>query len=133
MALVSFTGSTQVGRQIGVRVAERLGKSLLELGGNNAIIVDENANLDLAVPAIVFGAVGTAGQRCTTTRRVLVHRSRAAELERRLIAAYGQVRIGDPLEPDTLMGPLIDAGAVARYSAAIAAAVTQGGTTAVRR
>ena len=128
VALVSFTGSTQVGRQIGVRVAERLGKSLLELGGNNAIIVDEAANLDLAVPAIVFGAVGTAGQRCTTTRRVLVHRSRAAELERRLVAAYGQVRIGDPLEPDTLMGPLIDAAAVARYLAAIAAAQAQGGT-----
>ena len=125
---MSFTGSTHVGRQVGVRVAERLGKSLLELGGNNAIIVDEGANLDLAVPAIVFGAVGTAGQRCTTTRRVLVHRSRAAELERRLIAAYGQVRIGDPLDPGTLMGPLIDAGAVARYLAAIAAAQSQGGT-----
>jgi len=105
VALVSFTGSTHVGRQIGVRVAERLGKSLLELGGNNALIVDEKANLDLAVPAIVFGAVGTAGQRCTTTRRVLVHRSRADELERRLIAAYAQVRIGDPLDADTLMGP----------------------------
>ena len=90
-------------------------------------------NLDLAVPAIVFGAVGTAGQRCTTTRRVLVHRSRAAELERRLIAAYGQVRIGDPLETDTLMGPLIDAGAVARYSAAVAAAAAAGRATAVRR
>ncbi len=128
VALVSFTGSTQVGRQIGVRVAERLGRSLLELGGNNAIIVDEAANLDLAVPAIVFGSVGTAGQRCTTTRRVLVHHSRAAELERRLVAAYGQVRIGDPLEPDTLMGPLIDAAAVARYLAAIAAARAQGGT-----
>jgi aldehyde dehydrogenase (NAD+) len=128
VALVSFTGSTQVGRQIGVRVAERLGKSLLELGGNNAIIVDEAANLNLAVPAIVFGAVGTAGQRCTTTRRVLVHHSRAAELERRLVAAYGQIRIGDPLEPGTLMGPLIDAGAVARYLAAIAAAQSQGGT-----
>jgi aldehyde dehydrogenase (NAD+) len=127
VALLSFTGSTQVGRRIGIRVAERLGKSLLELGGNNAIIVDANADLDLAVPAIVFGAVGTAGQRCTTTRRVLVHRSCAAELERRLIAAYGQVRIGDPLETDTLMGPLIDAGAVARYSAAIAAAAAQGG------
>jgi aldehyde dehydrogenase (NAD+) len=127
VALVSFTGSTQVGRQIGVRVAQRLGKSLLELGGNNALIVDEHANLDLAVPAIVFGAVGTAGQRCTTTRRVLVHRSRAAELERRLLAAYAQVRIGDPLEPGTLMGPLIDAGAVARYSAAIAAAQAEGG------
>jgi aldehyde dehydrogenase (NAD+) len=127
VALVSFTGSTHVGRQIGVRVAERLGRSLLELGGNNAIIVDDTANLDLAVPGIVFGAVGTAGQRCTTTRRVLVHRSRAAELERRLMAAYGQVRIGDPLEPDTLMGPLIDAGAVSRYSAAIAAAQAEGG------
>jgi aldehyde dehydrogenase (NAD+) len=127
VALVSFTGSTHVGRQIGVKVAERLGKSLLELGGNNAIIVDESANLDLAVPGIVFGAVGTAGQRCTTTRRVLVHRSRAAELERRLVAAYGQVRIGDPLSPKTLMGPLIDAGAVSRYSAAIAAAQTEGG------
>jgi aldehyde dehydrogenase (NAD+) len=127
VALVSFTGSTQVGRQIGVRVAQRLGKSLLELGGNNALIVDEHANLDLAVPAIVFGAVGTAGQRCTTTRRVLVHRSRAAELERRLLAAYAQVRIGDPLEPGTLMGPLIDAGAVARYTAAIAAAKGEGG------
>src|ERR1700678_2832501 len=127
VALVSFTGSTHVGRQIGVKVAERLGKSLLELGGNNAIIVDDSANLDLAVPGIVFGAVGTAGQRCTTTRRVLVHRSRAAELERRLVAAYAQVRIGDPLEPQTLMGPLIDAGAVARYSAAISAAQAQGG------
>jgi aldehyde dehydrogenase (NAD+) len=127
VALVSFTGSTHVGRQIGVRVAERLGKSLLELGGNNALIVDENANLDLAVPAIVFGAVGTAGQRCTSTRRVLVHRSRAAELERRLIAAYAQVLIGDPLDTNTLMGPLIDGGAVARYSAAIAAARAEGG------
>jgi aldehyde dehydrogenase (NAD+) len=127
VALVSFTGSTQVGRRIGVRVAERLGKSLLELGGNNAVIVDEQANLDLAVPAIVFGAVGTAGQRCTTTRRVLVHRSLAAELERRLIGAYGQVRIGDPLDSGTLMGPLIDADAVARYSAAIKAAQSEGG------
>jgi aldehyde dehydrogenase (NAD+) len=127
VALLSFTGSTAVGRQIGVKVAQRLGKSLLELGGNNAIIVDESANLDLAVPGIVFGAVGTAGQRCTTTRRVLVHRSRAAELEKRLIAAYGQVRIGDPLAADTLMGPLIDAGAVARYSAAVEAAQAEGG------
>jgi aldehyde dehydrogenase (NAD+) len=127
VALVSFTGSTHVGRQVGVRVAERLGKSLLELGGNNAIIVDESANLDLAVPAIVFGAVGTAGQRCTSTRRVLVARSRLAELERRLIAAYGQVRIGDPLDPGTLMGPLIDPAAVARFSKTIATAQAQGG------
>ena len=127
VALVSFTGSTHVGRQVGVRVAQRLGKSLLELGGNNAIIVDESANLDLAVPGIVFGAVGTAGQRCTTTRRVLAHRSIAAELERRLVAAYRQVRIGDPLDAGTLMGPLIDANAVARYSATIATAQSDGG------
>jgi aldehyde dehydrogenase (NAD+) len=127
VALISFTGSTEVGRQIGVRVAERLGKSLLELGGNNAVIVEETANLDIAVPAIVFGAVGTAGQRCTSTRRVLVHGSRAEELERRLIAAYGQIRIGDPLEPGTLMGPLIDAGAVSRYKSALEAAQAQGG------
>src|SRR5450432_2057818 len=127
VALLSFTGSTHVGRQIAIRIAGRLGKSLLELGGNNAIIVDASANLDLAVPAIVFGAVGTAGQRCTTTRRVLVHESRAAELERRLIAAYSQVRIGDPLDAGTLMGPLIDAGAVAKYAATLGAAKTQGG------
>ncbi|HEY2683181.1 MAG TPA: aldehyde dehydrogenase family protein [Steroidobacteraceae bacterium] len=126
-ALISFTGSTEVGRRVGVRVAERMGKSLLELGGNNAIIVDESADLDLAVPAIVFGAVGTAGQRCTSTRRVLVHRSRAVELERRLVAAYGQVHIGDPLDAKTLMGPLIDKSSVARYGAAIEAAKSQGG------
>ncbi len=96
--LVSFTGSTNVGRSVGARVAQRLGRSLLELGGNNAIIVDEHANLDLAVPSIVFGAVGTAGQRCTTTRRVFVHESRLGDLERRLVNAYRQVRIGDPLE-----------------------------------
>jgi aldehyde dehydrogenase (NAD+) len=112
--LLSFTGSTAVGRKVGERVAARMGKSLLELGGNNAIIVDEFANLDLAVPAIVFGAVGTAGQRCTTTRRVIVHESRLEELKERLVKAYGQVRIGDPLDPGTLMGPLIDEAAVER-------------------
>ncbi len=127
VGLVSFTGSTHVGREVGERVARRLGKSLLELGGNNAIIVDEFANLDLAVPSIVFGAVGTAGQRCTTTRRVLVHESRLAELASRLTRAYGQVRIGDPLEPQTLMGPLVDAGAVRQFEAAVAQAVASGG------
>jgi len=126
IALVSFTGSTPVGRKVGERVAARLGKSLLELGGNNAIIVDETANLDLAVPAIVFGAVGTAGQRCTSTRRVFMHQSVAAELERRLTNAYAQVRIGDPLDPATLMGPLIDAPAVERFESAIAAARSAG-------
>ena len=125
--LVSFTGSTAVGRDVGMRVAQRLGKSLLELGGNNAIIVDEHANLDLAVPAIVFGAVGTAGQRCTTTRRVLVHESRMAELEKRLVSAYRQVRIGDPLAQGTLMGPLIDGASVERFEAAVARAVALGG------
>ena len=127
VGLVSFTGSTQVGREVGERVARRLGKSLLELGGNNAIIIDESANLDLAVPSIVFGAVGTAGQRCTTTRRVFVHESRLAELEQRLTRAYAQVRIGDPLEAGTLMGPLIDSGAVKRFEAAVAQAVASGG------
>jgi L-aminoadipate-semialdehyde dehydrogenase len=126
--LVSFTGSTAVGRKVGERVAARLGKCLLELGGNNALIVDEFANLDLAVTSIVFGAVGTAGQRCTSTRRVFVHASRARELEGRLLAAYKQVRIGDPLKPDTLMGPLIDGAAVERYKQAIDTAKRAGGT-----
>jgi aldehyde dehydrogenase (NAD+) len=125
--LVSFTGSTAVGREVGQRVAARLGKSLLELGGNNAIIVDEFANLALAVPSIVFGAVGTAGQRCTSTRRVFVHESRLAELEQRLVRAYAQVRIGNPLEAGTLMGPLIDEGAVRRLESAVSTAVAAGG------
>jgi len=94
-----------LGRSVAERVARRLGKALLELGGNNAIIVDESADLKLAIPSIVFGAVGTAGQRCTTTRRVLVHRSRLAELEKKLAHAYTQVRIGNPIDPATLMGP----------------------------
>ncbi len=127
VALVSFTGSTAVGRGVGERVARRLGKVLLELGGNNAIIVDESADLELAVPSIVFGAVGTAGQRCTTTRRVLVHRSRLDELERKLVHAYAQVKIGNPMEPGVLMGPLIDKGAVERYSQAIQQARAAGG------
>jgi len=127
VALVSFTGSTPIGRQVGQKVAARLGRSLLELGGNNAIIVDEFANLDLAVPAIVFGSVGTAGQRCTTTRRLLVHQSRVAELERRLVSAYRQVRIGNPLDAGVLMGPLVDGSAVRRFEAAVADARAQGG------
>jgi len=125
--LISFTGSSAVGRKVGVRVAERMGKALLELGGNNAIIVDEFANMELAVPAIVFGAVGTAGQRCTTTRRIIVHASRLEELQASLVRAYGQVRIGDPLDPKTLMGPLIDEAAVARVEAALASVRKAGG------
>jgi len=125
--LISFTGSSAVGRQVGVQVAARMGKVLLELGGNNAIIVDEHANMELVVPAIVFGAVGTAGQRCTTTRRVIVHESRLDELKARLASAYEQVRIGDPLDPQTLMGPLIDASAIERVEAAIEAVRDAGG------
>jgi aldehyde dehydrogenase (NAD+) len=117
--LVSFTGSTAVGREVAQRVAARLGKYLLELGGNNAIVVDEHANLELAVPAILFGAVGTAGQRCTSTRRLLVHRARVKELTAQLVKAYRQVPIGDPLRKGTLMGPLIDEAAVERYLATI--------------
>jgi len=125
--LISFTGSCAVGRKVGERVAARMGKYLLELGGNNAIVVDEFANLELAVPAIVFGAVGTAGQRCTTTRRVIVHESRFEDLRQALVNAYAQVRIGDPLDTDTLMGPLIDAAAVQRIEAACAAVRKAGG------
>ncbi len=125
--LISFTGSSAVGRQVGVQVAKRMGKVLLELGGNNAIIVDENANMELVVPAIVFGAVGTAGQRCTTTRRIIVHESRLDELKAGLVKAYGQVRIGDPLDPKTLMGPLIDESAVGRIQKALTAVRDAGG------
>jgi aldehyde dehydrogenase (NAD+) len=125
--LVSFTGSTAVGRQVAVKVAQRLGRSLLELGGNNAMIVDRYANLDLAVPSIVFGAVGTAGQRCTTTRRVIVHESLSDALEQRLLNAYRQVKIGHPLEAGTLMGPLIDGRAVEAYERTLAQAREAGG------
>ncbi|MBT8059535.1 MAG: aldehyde dehydrogenase family protein [Gammaproteobacteria bacterium] len=125
--LVSFTGSTWVGRNVGTRVAERFGRSILELGGNNAIIVDETADLQIAIPAIVFGAVGTAGQRCTTTRRLFVHESILDDVTRRLVAAYGQVRIGAALDPDTLMGPLVDESAVKDFENAIAAAREAGG------
>ncbi len=128
IALVSFTGSSAVGRDIATTVAGRFGKSLLECAGNNAIIVADDADLDLVVPAVVFGAVGTAGQRCTTTRRLIVHESRVKELLARLQAAYAQVRIGDPLQAATLMGPLIDAAAVDNYVSAIAEATRAGGT-----
>jgi aldehyde dehydrogenase (NAD+) len=128
IALVSFTGSSAVGRDIATTVAARFGKSLLECAGNNAIIVAEDADLDLVVPAVVFGAVGTAGQRCTTTRRLIVHESRVEQVLARLKTAYAQVRIGDPLESATLMGPLIDAAAVANYVSAIAEATKSGGT-----
>ena len=125
--LISFTGSTPVGRRVATLVAERLGRTILEMGGNNAIIVDETADLALALPAIAFGAVGTAGQRCTSTRRLIVHEARVEELLQRLVRAYRQVRIGDPLDPKTLMGPLIDAAAVAGYRDALAEINATGG------
>lgn len=128
--LISFTGSTHVGRRVGERVAKRLGRSLLELGGNNAIIVEQSADMKLAIPAIVFGAVGTAGQRCTSTRRLIVHRSIFDSIIEQLTAAYRQLqsRLGDPLDPHTLIGPLIDADAVARFERSIAAATSAGAT-----
>ncbi len=125
--LLSFTGSTAIGREVGTRVAARMGRSLLELGGNNAIIMDETADLEMCIPGIVFGAVGTAGQRCTSTRRLFVHDSIMTRVTESLVQAYRQVRIGDPLEPQTLMGPLTDEAAVRRYELAIAAAVGEGG------
>jgi aldehyde dehydrogenase (NAD+) len=125
--LVSFTGSTWVGRKVGTRVAERFGRSLLELGGNNAIILDKSADLKMAVPGIVFGSVGTAGQRCTTTRRLFVHESILDNVTELLVSAYGQVRIGESLDPNTLMGPLVDDAAVGDFTAAIAAVREAGG------
>ena len=125
--LISFTGSTKMGRHVSQVVGERFGKSILELGGNNCIIVDESADMDLVVPAIVFGAVGTAGQRCTSTRRVIIHYSIYEDLKKRLISAYKQVNIGDPLEKDTLMGPLVNKNAVNDFSNAIKRAIENGG------
>ncbi len=127
LALVSFTGSTPVGRHVAETVASRFGRTILELGGNNAIIVAEDANLDLATRAILFGAVGTAGQRCTSTRRIIVHKTIAHDLVQRLVKAYGQVRIGDPLDPSVLMGPLITTDAVENMFEAITQAKAEGG------
>ena len=127
--LISFTGSTQVGRIVGERVARRMGRSLLELGGNNAIILDETADLKLAVPGIVFGAVGTAGQRCTTTRRLIVHESIHDAVLATLVKAYKQVegKIGDPTDPANLMGPLNSKAAVQQFLDSVAKAKAAGG------
>lgn len=127
VALVSFTGSTTIGRRVNEIVANRLGKSLLELSGNNAIIVDESADLKLAIPAIVFGAVGTAGQRCTTTRRLLVHEAIYDKCVDALLKAFPKVTIGDPLDEKNLMGPLIDKAAVENYLKTIADIKRAGG------
>jgi len=110
--LISFTGSTQIGRRVSEAVARRFGRTILELGGNNAIIVAEDADLDLATRAILFGAVGTAGQRCTSTRRIIMMKQVGEELSGRLVRAYGQVKIGDPMQDGTLMGPLVTGDAV---------------------
>ena len=126
--LISFTGSTVVGRHVASTVAGRFGRSILELGGNNAILVTEGARLDLAARAIAFGAVGTAGQRCTSTRRIIVHKSLSAELTAALMKIYSQVPIGDPLAIGTLMGPLVTPQAVDDMMAAIGQATAQGGT-----
>ncbi len=125
--LISATGSTRMGKRVGAVVAGRLGRSILELGGNNAILVTPQADLELAVRAIAFGSLGTAGQRCTTTRRVFAHASIFDTLRERLVKAYAGARIGDPLDPATLVGPLIDRAAVDGMQAALKAVARQGG------
>ena len=127
LPLISFTGSATTGRKVASLVAGRFGKSILELGGNNAVIVAEDADLELAVRGVLFGAVGTAGQRCTTTRRVIVHKSIAKKFTKRLSAAYKEVVIGNPIGENVLMGPLISQSAVATYHRALDEAVVQGG------
>ncbi len=127
LPLVSATGSTRMGRAVGVAVAQRFGRSLLELGGNNAMIVAPSADLELAVRAITFAAVGTCGQRCTSLRRLIVHESIAANLVARLKAVYAKLPIGNPLEADTLVGPLIDGAAFDAMQAALESARKSGG------
>ncbi len=127
LPLISFTGSTAVGCALNQMVASRLGRMLLELSGNNAIILDNDADLQLAIPSIVFGAVGTAGQRCTTTRRLFVQENNYDRVVQALVNAYGKITIGDPLDQKNLMGPLIDMYAVKQYHQAISDAVMQGG------
>jgi aldehyde dehydrogenase (NAD+) len=129
--LISATGSTRMGRIVGAKVAERFGKSLLELGGNNAIIVTPNADLKMTIIGAVFGACGTAGQRCTTTRRLIIHESIFDEVTSKLVQAYGQLRIGNPLDQNNHVGPLIDKAAVAMYLESIEAAKLQGGSILV--
>ena len=129
--LISATGSTRMGKIVAQAVAARLGRSLLELGGNNALIITPDADLKVVVPAAVFGAVGTCGQRCTSTRRVIVHSSIYEKVKDQLTQAYKQVRIGDPLDENNHVGPLIDTLAVEGYLAALKAVGEQGGTVLV--
>ncbi|MFZ9503850.1 MAG: aldehyde dehydrogenase family protein [Cyclobacteriaceae bacterium] len=130
--LVSATGSTRMGMAVAKTVAARLGRSLLELGGNNAIIISEHADLDMALRGVVFGAVGTAGQRCTTTRRLIIHEKVYSAFRDRLVKAYGQVRIGNPLDSQNHVGPLIDKAAVKSYENALAQIKKQGGKIVVQ-
>ena len=125
--LVSATGSTRMGKALATAVASRLGKSILELGGNNAIIISEHADLDMSIIGALFGAVGTAGQRCTSTRRLIIHESVYDTVKEKLVSAYQQLSIGDPLETKNHVGPLIDKDAVKMYTAAIEKCKTQGG------
>lgn len=127
VALISFTGSTRVGRMVSSKVAERFGKSILELGGNNAIIISEHADLNMSIIGAVFGAVGTAGQRCTSTRRLIIHESVYDEVKNRLVKAYGQLKIGNPLDENNHVGPLIDEDAVNNYVNAIEKCKAEGG------
>jgi aldehyde dehydrogenase (NAD+) len=129
--LVSATGSTRMGKIVAQAVAGRLGRSLLELGGNNAIIITPEADLKMVIPATVFGAVGTCGQRCTSTRRLIIHSSIYDKVRDQLVQAYKQIRIGDPLDENNHVGPLIDEGAVAQYEAALRAVTEQGGSILV--
>lgn len=129
--LVSATGSTRMGKAVGEAVGRRLGRSLLELGGNNAIIVAPSADLNIAIPGIVFGAVGTAGQRCTSTRRLIIHESIYEEVKQRLAKAYSQLQIGNPLDETNHVGPLIDTAAVEGYMAAAEEVRKAGGTFVV--
>ena len=131
VSLVSATGSTKMGKSVAQVVGSRLGKSLLELGGNNAIIISQEANIDIAIRASVFGAIGTAGQRCTTTRRLIIHESIFDSFTKKLVSAYGQITIGNPLDEKNHMGPLIDKHAVKMYLNAIDKVKKEGGKTLI--
>ncbi|MBK7311851.1 MAG: aldehyde dehydrogenase family protein [Sphingobacteriaceae bacterium] len=129
--LISATGSTRMGKIVGTKVAERFGRSILELGGNNSIIVTPNADLDMTIIGAVFGAIGTAGQRCTSTRRLIIHESIFDSLKEKLVKAYAQLKIGNPLDEKNHVGPLIDKDAVRAYMSSIEAAITEGGKIVV--
>jgi len=129
--LISATGSTRMGKIVGTKVAERFGKSILELGGNNSIIVTPNADLDMTIIGAVFGAVGTAGQRCTTTRRLIIHESIYDKLKDKIVKAYSQLKIGNPLDENNHVGPLIDKDAVKAYMNSIERAISEGGKIVV--